>query len=111
MLCLLEQCIEVIRELMELVSTVPHGVKKEGRLLLPKECPRLVVGEEGDNVLQCAVEELSVSPLGKSQLSVACGADLLFVLLQSLLPGIRSMLRRLVRQSEDEVLCGISSAA
>ena len=56
---LLEQCTEVVRELTELMSTVPAALK-DCMLLLPKECPKLLLGEEGEGLLQGAVEELSV---------------------------------------------------
>ena len=57
---LLEQCTEVVRELTELMSTVPAALKEDCMLLLPKECPKLLLGEEGEGLLQGAVEELSV---------------------------------------------------
>ena len=60
-LCLLEQCSEVVRELTELLSTVPPAGEENCSLLLPSEYPKLMARERGDGVCQGAVEELSVS--------------------------------------------------
>lgn len=60
-LCLLEQCSEVVRELTELLSTVPPAGEENCTLLLPRECPKLMAREREDGVCQGTVEELSVS--------------------------------------------------
>lgn len=60
-LCLLEQCSEVVQELTELLSTVPPAGEENRSLLLPRECPKLMSRERGDGICEGAVEELSVS--------------------------------------------------
>ena len=61
MLCLLEQCSEVVQELTELISTAPCTMKEKCTLLLPEEFPAFLAGEGSKELLQSAVEELRVN--------------------------------------------------